>query len=113
MVGRLVHEKEISRTGEHFRQGNAGFLAAGEDGYLLENIVSAEKEGPGNSPQHLFQFIMGNTTQFLEYGVIRVKKLKLVLGIVSFGHLMTKSALTPLEGEHPGQNPEQGCLSAS
>jgi hypothetical protein len=43
---RLVHQQQVGRVDEEAGEGEAGFLAAGEHGDLLVNVVLAEEEPP-------------------------------------------------------------------
>ena len=108
MSGWLVHQQEVCRLHQHFGYRESALLATGEHGHPLIYIIAAEEKCSQYASQLLLRFIQGYALQFGEEAVFRVKKLKLILGVVGCGDIVSQLAFAVLEGKHPGKNLEQG-----
>ena len=114
VCARLVHEQQIGRGEEEFREGEARFFAAAEDGDFLVHIVLAEEERAEERARGLLGeagVVNAQLHRLGEDGVPGVQHIEAVLGKIAGPDVVAEFAGAGLDRHDAGQDFQQGGLA--
>ena len=90
VVGRLIENQQIHRLQQQFENGKAGALTSRQYFHLLGRILSAKHECSQQIAYLVAYFTFGNIINGLEYGKSAIEQRSLVLGEITYLHIMSQ-----------------------